>query len=92
MAVRQIDCRYKRCDTSYNYYEMIPPPLLPNLCAHLPCYPDRYEPGFWEGLKYAWIQYLALLVVAYHVITRVRGFVFLNMILTTLKQDKLKEN
>lgn len=52
----------------------------------------RYEPGFWEGLKYAWIQYLALLVVAYHVITRVRGFVFLNMILTTLKQDKLKEN
>jgi len=50
----------------------------------------RYEPGFWEAMKYAWIQYITLLVIARYVVCAVRTFVFQNMILTTLRQDKVK--
>lgn len=52
----------------------------------------RYEPGFWEAMKYAWIQYITLLVIVRYVVYSVRTFVFQNMILTTLRQDKVKSS
>lgn len=52
----------------------------------------RYEPGFWEAMKYAWIQYITLLVIARYIVCAVRTFVFQNMILTTLRQDKEKSS
>ncbi|KAL5263136.1 hypothetical protein ACHWQZ_G008523 [Mnemiopsis leidyi] len=52
----------------------------------------RYEPGFWEAMKYAWIQYITLLVIARYVVCAVRTFVFQNMILTTLRQNKEKSS
>jgi len=57
---------------------------------NIPTQSVRYEPGFWEAMKYAWIQYITLLVIARYVVCAVRAFVFQNMILTTLRQDKVK--
>ncbi len=49
-----------------------------------------YSPGFWQLLKFAWIQYLAILVILYYVLNCVRKFVFENQIILTvrLKHDK----
>lgn len=51
----------------------------------------RYEPGFWEALKYAWIQYLALFIIVYTITKQLRSFVFENMIVITLPQVKDKD-
>jgi len=48
----------------------------------------RYEPGFWEALKYAWIQYLALFIIVYTITQQLRSCVFENMIVITLPQAK----
>ena len=49
-----------------------------------------YYPGFWQLLKFAWIQYLAILVVFWRVLSYVQAFVFKNQIILTVKRkDKL---
>jgi len=54
---------------------------------NIPQHRIRYEPGFWEAMKHAWIQYIALLVIVKYVVCKVRAFVFENMIFTTLRND-----
>lgn len=49
-----------------------------------------YNPGFWQLLKFAWIQYLAILVVFWRLLSYVQAFVFKNQIILTVKRkDKL---
>ena len=44
-----------------------------------------YTPGFWQLIKFAWIQYLAILIVFYTVLRWVQSFVFLNQIIYTVR-------
>lgn len=61
----------------------------PNFTAHLSLsYPTQtltYTPGLWQVLKFAWIQYLAVLVIFYTVLGRVQSFVFQNQIILTVQ-------
>ncbi|KFV01142.1 Transmembrane protein 231, partial [Pterocles gutturalis] len=43
----------------------------------------KYQPGFWEMLKFAWIQYVSILLIFLWVFGRIKMFVFQNQVLTT---------
>uniref|UniRef100_A0A3B4ZCU3 Transmembrane protein 231 n=1 Tax=Stegastes partitus TaxID=144197 RepID=A0A3B4ZCU3_9TELE len=43
-----------------------------------------YRPGFWETIKFAWIQYVSVLLVFLWVFQRIQRFVFQNQVLTTV--------
>lgn len=43
-----------------------------------------YRPGFWETIKFAWIQYVSVLLVFLWVFQRIKTFVFERQILTTV--------
>ncbi|XP_069018431.1 transmembrane protein 231 [Embiotoca jacksoni] len=43
-----------------------------------------YRPGFWETIKFAWIQYVSVLLVFLWVFERIQRFVFQNQVLTTV--------
>lgn len=43
-----------------------------------------YYPGFWQLVKFAWVQYLAILIVFWWVLRRVQAFVFQNQIILTV--------
>ncbi|NXA54252.1 TM231 protein, partial [Nothocercus julius] len=46
-------------------------------------YPVEYQPGFWEMIKFAWIQYVSILLIFLWVFGRIKIFVFQNQVLTT---------
>ncbi|XP_066493348.1 transmembrane protein 231 [Tiliqua scincoides] len=43
-----------------------------------------YQPGFWEMIKFAWIQYVAVLLIFLWVFQRIRIFLFQHQALTTV--------
>lgn len=43
-----------------------------------------YWTGFWELMKWAWIQYLSVLLVFIFVMGRIREYVFRNRLVTTV--------
>ncbi|XP_029951695.1 transmembrane protein 231-like [Salarias fasciatus] len=43
-----------------------------------------YRPGFWETIKFAWIQYVSILLVMLWVFERIQRFVFQNQVLPTV--------
>ncbi|XP_055011262.1 transmembrane protein 231 isoform X2 [Boleophthalmus pectinirostris] len=43
-----------------------------------------YYPGFWETIKFAWIQYVSVLLVFLWVLQRIQTFVFEKQLLTTV--------
>eukprot|EP00731_Ephydatia_muelleri_P027108 Em0018g1208a len=45
-----------------------------------------YSPGFWQLLKFAWIQYLAIACVFGYVLRHVQEFVFSNQLILTVKR------
>ena len=44
---------------------------------------STYAPGFWQLIKFAWVQYLAVLVVFWWVLRYVQSFVFENQVILT---------
>jgi len=48
-----------------------------------------YRPGVAQLLKWAWIQYLAIFVIFYFVLQRIKAFVFLNQIIPTIVESRL---
>lgn len=60
-----------------------------NFTAHIsltfPVQTLTYTPGLWQVLKFAWIQYLAILVIFYAVLGHVQSFVFQNQIILTVQ-------
>ncbi|XP_047452694.1 transmembrane protein 231 [Mugil cephalus] len=43
-----------------------------------------YRPGFWETIKFAWIQYISILLIFLWVFERIQRFVFQNQVLPTV--------
>ncbi|KAL4613700.1 transmembrane protein 231 isoform X1 [Arapaima gigas] len=54
-------------------------------------YPFR-SPGFWEMIKFAWIQYVSVLLIFLWVFQRVQTFVFQNQVLPTVPVPLLKQH
>lgn len=52
----------------------------------------RYQPGFWQLIKMAWIQYLAILFIFLFLFHRVKRFVFENQVVTTVPMKIEKEH
>ncbi|KAL8590014.1 hypothetical protein ACOMHN_007039 [Nucella lapillus] len=44
----------------------------------------RYRPGFWYLIKWGWVQYLSVLVLFIYIFERVKVFVFINQLVTTI--------
>nr|XP_058954608.1 transmembrane protein 231-like [Pocillopora verrucosa] len=58
-------------------------------------YPEEtiiYRPGFWQLIKMAWIQYLAILFIFLFLFHRVKRFVFENQVVTTVPMKIEKEH
>ncbi|NP_001344277.1 transmembrane protein 231 isoform X1 [Mus musculus] len=43
-----------------------------------------YQPGFWEMIKFAWIQYVSILLIFLWVFERIKIFVFQNQVVTSI--------
>ncbi|KPP65380.1 transmembrane protein 231-like [Scleropages formosus] len=50
------------------------------------------EPGFWEMVKFAWVQYVSVLLIFLWVFQRVQTFVFQNQVLPTVSVPLLKQH
>lgn len=49
-----------------------------------------YRPGFWEMIKFAWIQYVSVLLVFLWLFNHIQTFVFQNQVLPTVPTPLLK--
>ncbi|XP_072168857.1 transmembrane protein 231-like [Diadema setosum] len=57
-------------------------------------YPEEtivYIPGFWQVIKFGWIQYLSVLLLFIFLMERVKSFVFENQIVSTVVNKPLLE-
>lgn len=43
-----------------------------------------YQPGFWERIKFAWIQYVSILLIFLWISERIKAFLFRNQVLSTV--------
>ncbi|XP_062997287.1 transmembrane protein 231 [Elgaria multicarinata webbii] len=43
-----------------------------------------YQPGFWEMIKFAWIQYVGILLIFLWIFERIKNFLFRNQLITTV--------
>ncbi|KAK3755424.1 hypothetical protein QZH41_016624 [Actinostola sp. cb2023] len=58
-------------------------------------YPEEtifYRPGFWQMLKWAWVQYLSVLFIFLFVFDRVKRFIFEEQIVSTVAMHIDKEH
>mmetsp|Transcript_38406 Transcript_38406/g.62246 ORF Transcript_38406/g.62246 Transcript_38406/m.62246 type:complete len:307 (+) Transcript_38406:65-985(+) len=68
-----------------------PGDLYINLTIQNPPQNILYQPDTWEVLKYAWIQYAAMLLIGIFFSNIIRDFVYQNQIFSTrIKYDELK--
>nr|XP_057932363.1 transmembrane protein 231 [Doryrhamphus excisus] len=59
-------------------------PFLLNVEIRYPTEVISYRPGFWETIKFAWIQYVSVLLVFRWLFERIQKFVFQKQVLTTV--------
>ncbi|KAM5137879.1 transmembrane protein 231 [Mantella aurantiaca] len=60
-------------------------PFVVNAVIRYPVETCTYQPGFWEMIKFGWIQYVSVLLIFLWVFERVKIFVFQNQVLTTVQ-------
>ncbi|KFZ62291.1 Transmembrane protein 231, partial [Podiceps cristatus] len=58
-------------------------PFIINATIHYPVEVILYPLRFWEMIKFAWIQYVSILLIFLWVFGRIKMFVFQNQVLTT---------
>ncbi|XP_060933325.1 transmembrane protein 231 [Limanda limanda] len=59
-------------------------PFELNAVIRYPVEVITYRPGFWETIKFAWIQYVSVLLIFVWLFERIQRFVFQNQVLTTV--------
>ncbi|XP_005403498.1 PREDICTED: transmembrane protein 231 [Chinchilla lanigera] len=59
-------------------------PFVLNAVIRYPVEVVSYQPGFWEMIKFAWVQYVSILLVFLWVFERIKIFVFQNQVVTTI--------
>ncbi|KAK6479979.1 transmembrane protein 231 [Huso huso] len=53
---------------------------------------QTYQPGFWEMIKFAWVQYVSVLLIFLWVFERIKIFVFQNQVLPTVAVPPFKQH
>ncbi|XP_060109864.1 transmembrane protein 231 [Heteronotia binoei] len=56
-------------------------PFVIQATIHYPVELIVYQPGFWEMIKFAWIQYVCLLLIFLWICERIKPFLFQNQVL-----------
>ncbi|XP_049720940.1 transmembrane protein 231 isoform X3 [Elephas maximus indicus] len=59
-------------------------PFVINAVIRYPVEVIAYQPGFWEMIKFAWVQYVSILLIFLWVFERIKIFVFQNQVVTTI--------
>lgn len=59
-------------------------PFVVNAVIRYPVEVISYLPGFWEMIKFAWIQYVSILLIFLWAFERIKRFVFQNQVVTTI--------
>ncbi|XP_043843388.1 transmembrane protein 231 [Dromiciops gliroides] len=59
-------------------------PFMFNIIVRYPLEVISYYPGFWETVKFAWIQYVSILLIFLWIFERIKIFVFQNQMVTTI--------
>ncbi|XP_037595205.1 transmembrane protein 231 [Cebus imitator] len=59
-------------------------PFVINAVIRYPVEVISYQPGFWEMVKFAWVQYVSILLIFLWVFERIKIFVFQNQVVTTV--------
>ncbi|XP_020819326.1 transmembrane protein 231 isoform X1 [Phascolarctos cinereus] len=59
-------------------------PFIVNAVIRYPVEVISYMPGFWEAIKFAWIQYISILLVFLWIFEKIKMFVFQNQVVTTI--------
>ncbi|XP_013010411.1 transmembrane protein 231 isoform X2 [Cavia porcellus] len=59
-------------------------PFVINAVIRYPVEVISYQPGFWEMIKFAWVQYVSILLIFLWVFGRIKIFVFQNQVVTTI--------
>ncbi|XP_051830632.1 transmembrane protein 231 [Antechinus flavipes] len=71
-------------------------PFIINVIIRYPMEIISYYPGFWETIKFAWIQYVSILLIFVWIFERIKIFVFQNQVVTTVpimtQEESYKEH
>lgn len=51
----------------------------------------EYAPGFWNTLKWAWIQYASIFVVFFYVVDRIKDIVFTHQMIPTWNDKQINK-
>nr|CAD7401732.1 unnamed protein product [Timema poppensis] len=63
-------------------------PDMPFIVSALVHYPEEtimYRPGFWQVIKWAWVQYLSVFIIFVFIFRLVKEYVFSNQLVFTVK-------
>ncbi len=66
--------------------------MLDQLQCNLLDWFSTYQPGFWEMLKFAWIQYVSVLLIFLWVFQHIQAFIFQNQVLPTTTVAPFKQH
>ena len=50
----------------------------------------EFTPGFWNVIKWAWIQYASILIIVLYVVGSIKNFVFRNQLVPTWNEKEIK--
>ncbi|XP_068943789.1 transmembrane protein 231 [Petaurus breviceps papuanus] len=64
-------------------------PFIVNAVIRYPMEVISYMPGFWETIKFAWIQYISILFVFLWIFDKIKMFVFQNQMVTAVPVTSL---
>lgn len=67
-------------------------PFFITAIIHYPEETILYKPGFWQIMKWAWIQYVSVLVIFMCVFRTVKSYVFQNQLITSIKCTPWKKD
>ncbi|XP_007443938.1 transmembrane protein 231 [Python bivittatus] len=59
-------------------------PFVIQAFIHYPVELIAYQPGFWEMMKFAWIQYVGILLIFLWIFERIKIFLLRNQVLNTV--------
>ncbi|XP_067006941.1 transmembrane protein 231 [Anabrus simplex] len=66
-------------------------PFIISATIHYPEETITYIPGFWQVMKWAWIQYLSILIIFIHVFRSIKTYVFSNQLVSSVKEVPWKK-
>ncbi|XP_013909996.1 PREDICTED: transmembrane protein 231 [Thamnophis sirtalis] len=64
-------------------------PFVIQAFIHYPMELIVYQPGFWEIMKFAWIQYISILLIFLWIFERIKIFLLQNQVLNTVPVSPL---